>query len=707
MSVVLVPTVHAQSFASLRDYEPVVLTGKSFPEWVNSVDISQLALYTFDADGTARKFPFQIDKRRRIFLRYNYEGSNFPTGRGDTCEMGYFRERYPQTLPDTFASNTFQPYDEIVFLLKDILPSGYGARVPATSGYYKSGENDVRYEISLRDTQTGSIRYAYVYRWPSGPPSGEIATTNYMTYATCGAGQPRCATVESLSGVGLPTYQATFTDNWIHETFVVKNPSNTPYSTPAPYDTLLYRVQYDGPNGEDEISWSSGNNHSFLGPLGIGPSGTQQRIRFIRGVEGADSGIFTTKYEFFYPTLLQTRYNYRVHPANPLFGIRYKHERTIVISDSKDTSKQGYVWTQKEYDSSLSPWDFINGAGCDKCPIRPDPEIDEWATTASERRGSYAQFPRELRHIPSVDRSFTYYDNQSDASMAGQGSPGMFGRRYENLGNAEDGSDGTTTWNDGGCDPGSDPESSEYNFGRLESYMFPYQPPNDATIPSSIFASQFWRNIAQDPVFVATHKQLKDTGDYDLTPCTDEVVASDTGAGLTHISRTSYCSIIDPMRLFRGEGTSGSFVFLADMGTATSFDDYRVMPGKTYRYKTQAYNEWNRVGSWSGVSTATITDTTRPGAPSVVIGVAGPHSATVKWGYGTDRDVNGYNLYKATSSAGPFTLVNGSPIRSTGNLQYVVYSLTPGQNYYFRVSALDVVYNESLQSGSVLVVPTD
>lgn len=73
-------------------------------------------------------------------------------------------------------------------------------------------------------------------------------------------------------------------------------------------------------------------------------------------------------------------------------------------------------------------------------------------------------------------------------------------------------------------------------------------------------------------------------------------------------------------------------------------------------------------------------------------------SAQLTWTANTDADLSGYKVYYATSShAGtcPTGYTNSVSVEKNANTGYWFDNLTPGQTYYFQVTAIDTSNNES------------
>jgi len=78
-----------QALAPYRDREPVVISGSLLADWLGVANVNRIVLYAYDSDGTpSGPIPFQIDKHRKINMRWNLNDSTHTT---NDCELGYFR----------------------------------------------------------------------------------------------------------------------------------------------------------------------------------------------------------------------------------------------------------------------------------------------------------------------------------------------------------------------------------------------------------------------------------------------------------------------------------------------------------------------------------------------------------------------------------------------------------------------------------------
>jgi fibronectin type 3 domain-containing protein len=97
--------------------------------------------------------------------------------------------------------------------------------------------------------------------------------------------------------------------------------------------------------------------------------------------------------------------------------------------------------------------------------------------------------------------------------------------------------------------------------------------------------------------------------------------------------------------------------------------------------------------------------------PSVVIGFSAtgvqPTPTTLpvnlSWSASTSAGVTGYNVYRGTSSSGPFTLLSSSPVTSS---IFTDSTAQVGQTYYYVVTAVGTGGIESSYSNvAVAVIP--
>jgi hypothetical protein len=104
-------------------------------------------------------------------------------------------------------------------------------------------------------------------------------------------------------------------------------------------------------------------------------------------------------------------------------------------------------------------------------------------------------------------------------------------------------------------------------------------------------------------------------------------------------------------------------------------------------------------GSYAG--SLTVTSNAKNSPLSIALSgtgvAASTHSVALSWN-ASSSSVAGYNVYVSSSSAGPYSLLNSSPVPSTS---YVDTNVLSGDTYYFRITSVSSSYQESAPSGTV------
>jgi len=89
-------------------------------------------------------------------------------------------------------------------------------------------------------------------------------------------------------------------------------------------------------------------------------------------------------------------------------------------------------------------------------------------------------------------------------------------------------------------------------------------------------------------------------------------------------------------------------------------------------------------------------DSIAPSAPSALAASAGKRKVSLSWNASTDNvAVTGYQVWHATSAAGPF-----SQIATTSSLSYSNTGLVSGSTHYYYVKATDAAGNVSVASNT-------
>jgi hypothetical protein len=79
----------------------------------------------------------------------------------------------------------------------------------------------------------------------------------------------------------------------------------------------------------------------------------------------------------------------------------------------------------------------------------------------------------------------------------------------------------------------------------------------------------------------------------------------------------------------------------------------------------------------------------------------GGHSVDLSWNASTSQDVIGYNVYRGTTSGGPYSKINSV---LDPNLAYTDVSVTDGMTYYYVTTAVDSNNQESVYSNQAQAI---
>ncbi len=97
-----------------------------------------------------------------------------------------------------------------------------------------------------------------------------------------------------------------------------------------------------------------------------------------------------------------------------------------------------------------------------------------------------------------------------------------------------------------------------------------------------------------------------------------------------------------------------------------------------------------------------VADTTAPVTPTGLVATARLGRVELDWGDVPGADLDGYDVFRATSAAGPFTRVNPSRLSASA---FTDASVAGGTEYFYAVTASDRANNRSPQSAPVPATP--
>ena len=136
---------------------------------------------------------------------------------------------------------------------------------------------------------------------------------------------------------------------------------------------------------------------------------------------------------------------------------------------------------------------------------------------------------------------------------------------------------------------------------------------------------------------------------------------------------------------------------------ATAFTDTRLANGATYYYVVTAVDRSGNESRHSGeVSSEPTDDTVPPAAPTALLATPGDGRAALDWDDSPEADLAGYNVLRSTTSSGPYTRINPSPVAASA---FTDVGLANGIAYHYVLTAVDHSGNESRASVEASATP--
>jgi fibronectin type 3 domain-containing protein len=156
--------------------------------------------------------------------------------------------------------------------------------------------------------------------------------------------------------------------------------------------------------------------------------------------------------------------------------------------------------------------------------------------------------------------------------------------------------------------------------------------------------------------------------------------------------------------LYRSPTDNTSYTLLAANITETTYRDFSALEGMTYYYLLTAVDNAGHESVLSNEAFAAPLAGARPSAPMNLSAVPGDRKVTLDWDDNTEPDMAGYNLYRATGTGGPYTLVYSSDNTSSN---FTDTGRTGGVTYYYVVTAVNTAFLESVYSNEASALVFD
>ncbi|MCS7033590.1 MAG: fibronectin type III domain-containing protein, partial [Phycisphaerae bacterium] len=172
------------------------------------------------------------------------------------------------------------------------------------------------------------------------------------------------------------------------------------------------------------------------------------------------------------------------------------------------------------------------------------------------------------------------------------------------------------------------------------------------------------------------------------------LTASSSGAGISLSWSASTEGNTLGYNVYRSSSSGGAYTLLnATPITQNSFVDAFAPVGQVSFYRVTAVNVHGTESAPATVSATRTADTVPPATPRNLTASGTPSGISLNWDDNTEPDLAGYNIYRATSSGGPFTRLNTSGLR--GLSDFIDTTAPVGATSFYRVSAVDGSGNES------------
>ena len=182
--------------------------------------------------------------------------------------------------------------------------------------------------------------------------------------------------------------------------------------------------------------------------------------------------------------------------------------------------------------------------------------------------------------------------------------------------------------------------------------------------------------------------------------------AGDSEIIIDWIDNTEYD--LDNYRVYRSTTsgfTPGPPTFINSV-TSSEYTDSGLTNGTTYYYRIKAEDTSSNLSQPSDQVSATPSDLTPPSTPTNLTATASDGQVELDWDDNAEPDLQDYNIYRSTTSGSSYILidsVSGTPPSS----DYIDATVTNDEIYYYVVTAVDAVSNESDASDEASAMPQD
>lgn len=189
-------------------------------------------------------------------------------------------------------------------------------------------------------------------------------------------------------------------------------------------------------------------------------------------------------------------------------------------------------------------------------------------------------------------------------------------------------------------------------------------------------------------------------------PAAPTTLAATAGAGQITLNWDDNAEgDLNHYRVYRGTVTGGPYTFVA-IAPDSSYINTGLTNGTEYFFKVSAVDDSNNESAKSNEDSETPlgtgNDVTAPATPTglAIVSAGSAGSITLNWNDNGESDFSYYKVWRAPTSGGTFAVI-ATPSAST----YIDTNVTGGEDYFYKVSALDLTGNESSLTSEVSDTP--
>jgi fibronectin type 3 domain-containing protein len=245
----------------------------------------------------------------------------------------------------------------------------------------------------------------------------------------------------------------------------------------------------------------------------------------------------------------------------------------------------------------------------------------------------------------------------------------------------------------------SEPNLSGYNVYRASAPAGPF-----TKLTTNLLTSPGYLDTTA-PAGVAAYYQVTavNSSGAESSPATGKTVAvpaqpknftatgSTSSISLTWNANTE--SDLSGYNLYRGASATGPFTKInSTLLTGLNYNDTTAPTGQTSYYQLTAVDNLGHE-SIPATASAARSVATAPAQPTGFTATGGTAGIALSWNANTEGNLSGYNIYRASSAAGPFTTkLNATPYTGT---TFTDTTAPVGQTSYYQLTAVNTVPLES------------